>query len=289
MATAGEELPVTNHHDVYPGIDPSPFYFAKSYKDKVVIISGASRGIGEEIAITYARCGAILSLLARTNEALVRVKQSILHEVPEAKIEIYAADVTDCDAIESAVMDTVKKFGRIDIVVPNAGKCDAWDKPFSQKDPKEWWKTVEVNLRGVYNLAHYTLPRLEESEGYLVVVSSVGAQSRITYSSPYSISKHALNRFVEFVTIEHPKVKSFSFHPGGIRTELALSSRRLDDLLVDAVELPAATMLQLTSGRFDWLSSRFISTNWDLDEMEKNWKNNIIDQNALINKLCIPV
>lgn len=182
-------------------------------------------------------------------------------------------------------------------------------KAFSQKDPNDWWKTVEVNLRGVYNLAHYSLPHLEETCGYLLVVSSVGAQSRISYSSPYCISKHALNRFVEFVTIgtrgnisfdfdlksmlltfsEHPNVKSFSFHPGGVRTELSLSSRVLDDLLVDAVELPAATILQLTSGRFDWLSSRYISTNWDLDEMERTWKNSIIDQNALVNKLCIPV
>jgi len=284
-----EDLPVTKHHDVYPSIDPKPFYAAKTYKDKVVVISGASRGIGEEIAITYARCGAILSLLARSKEALLGVKKLILNEVPEAKIEIYAADVTDCDGIESAIEDTVKKFGRLDIVIPNAGKCDAWDRPFSQKDPNDWWKTVEVNLRGVYNLAHYSLPHLEETCGYLLVVSSVGAQSRISYSSPYCISKHALNRFVEFVTIEHPNVKSFSFHPGGVRTELSLSSRVLDDLLVDAVELPAATILQLTSGRFDWLSSRFISTNWDLDEMERTWKNSIIDQNALVNKLCIPV
>lgn len=94
-----------------------------------------------------------MSLLARSKEALLGVKKSILNEVPEAQIEIYAADVTDCDAVEIAIEGTVKKFGRIDIVIPNAGKCDAWDKPFSQKDPREWWKTVEVNLRGVYNLA----------------------------------------------------------------------------------------------------------------------------------------
>ncbi len=113
---------------VYPRIVPKPFYAAKTYKDKVVVISGASRGIGEEIAITYARCGAILSLLARSKEALLGVKKLILDEVPEAKIEIYAADVTDCDGIESAIEDTVKKFGRLDIVIPDAGKCDAWDR-----------------------------------------------------------------------------------------------------------------------------------------------------------------
>lgn len=161
---------------VYAGIDPKPVIAAQAYKNKVVLISGASRGIGQEIALTYARAGATLSLLARSLEGLASVKDAIIKEVPDARVEVFKADVTKPLEVKAAVDGTVEKFGKIDIVIANAGKAERWDKSkdsfnftsplaltyfsrdnlgFTEQDPSDWWRTIEVNIRGVFNLAQY--------------------------------------------------------------------------------------------------------------------------------------
>lgn len=139
-------------------------------------MTGASRGIGSEIALYYARAGASLALLSRTQAVLDKTKAHILEAVPKAQIITFVADVVDTQAIKAAVDGTVKTFSKIDIVVANAGKADPWKKrmftscstscdvmtyiicfssAFTEYDPDNWWKTVEVNVRGVYNVAQY--------------------------------------------------------------------------------------------------------------------------------------
>lgn len=143
-------------------------------------MTGASRGIGSEIALYYARAGASLALLSRTQAVLDKTKAHILEAAPKAQITTFVADVVDTQAIKAAVDGTVKTFGKIDIVVANAGKADPWKKrmftscstscgvmtyiicffspAFTEYDPDNWWKTVEVNVRGVYNVAQYVYP-----------------------------------------------------------------------------------------------------------------------------------
>ena len=113
---------------MYPGIETKHFYDSQAFRDKVVIVSGASRGIGEEIARTYARAGASLSLLARSLSALQSVKATIESELSSSRVEVFETDVTDPKAVENAVRSTVEKFGKVDIVVANAGKTSRWDQ-----------------------------------------------------------------------------------------------------------------------------------------------------------------
>ena len=75
-------------------------------------------------------------------------------------------------------------------------------------------------------------------------------------ASDYAISKHALNRLAEYITLENADVKAFSLHPGGIKTAMGNLVPQLAHLLIDTLQLPACTMLRLTSGREDWLSGR---------------------------------
>lgn len=149
MPTPPEDLPVTLHHEyvshlhkppsiefrcsIYPGIDPTSHFKNKTYAGKIVLITGSSRGIGQEIALFYARSGASLALLARDQSSLDVVKELILKDEEVVKdgsvrVEVFVADVCDVKEVEGAVRGAVGKFGKLDIVVANAGKADLYDR-----------------------------------------------------------------------------------------------------------------------------------------------------------------
>ena len=109
-----------NQISVYPFIDPQVHYDAQTYAGKVVLITGASRGIGLETAIYYARAGASLTIIARKKETLDISKDMILREKPSAQVLTFTADVRDVKKAEEAVAATVARFGRLDILVANA-------------------------------------------------------------------------------------------------------------------------------------------------------------------------
>ena len=142
-----------------------------------MLISGASRGIGARTALQYARAGASLTLVARTQAALDASKEAILRECPSAQVFTFPADVRDVKKAEEAVAATVAHFGRLDILVANAATVRPMDKrtlgrphvytvitalvadlfppptpqAFASKDPNGWWDVLEVNIRGPYN------------------------------------------------------------------------------------------------------------------------------------------
>ncbi|KAF5347397.1 hypothetical protein D9758_011257 [Tetrapyrgos nigripes] len=277
--------------------------------DKVVYISGANGVIGEGVAISFAQAGANVVIGARRKEAAESARANILKEAPKATVIEVLADVCKPDQVEAAVKTIIEKFGRLDVAIAVAGKSQSWELSLADTDPNAWWEVIEVNIRGVYNVAkdrerdlnrstsRYTLPYLNTSKGYFIAFSSMSAQLRIPNASSYSVSKHAVTRFVEFVTLENPNVKAYSFHPGGIRTPLSLESIRkkpkevaeaMEAFLVDKPELPAATLLYLTSGKADWLSGRYVSANWDLGEVESKFKDAIIEKKALVSRLALP-
>lgn len=150
-----------------------------------------------------------------------------------------------------------------------------------------------------------TLPHLDQTKGYLIIISSGAAQFRIPLASDYCVSKHAVVRFNEFVAMgkqprhsplsrltpssaEHPDVKSFAVHPGSIKTDTSMNNPAWEPYMIDSPRLPAATALRLTSGKDNYLSGRFVSCNWDLDEVEKNYKVKIVEDSALVSRLSVP-
>jgi NAD(P)-dependent dehydrogenase (short-subunit alcohol dehydrogenase family) len=93
-----------------------------------VLITGASRGIGEEIALQYARAGANLTLVARSEADLEATRKAILRERPSAQVLVFLGEVQDLAKAEEAVATTVRQFGRLDILVANAGLLRPMDK-----------------------------------------------------------------------------------------------------------------------------------------------------------------
>ncbi|KZS96619.1 NAD-P-binding protein, partial [Sistotremastrum niveocremeum HHB9708] len=291
-------VPFTQHHDVYPGIDINGA-LKEGARGKVVLITGSSKGIGAETARKYAQAGAKgLILAARTISNLEALKNEILQNKsrrpsdfhPELQVELCETDVTLVAQVQETVKKGIEAFGRLDVVICNAGYMTSWI-PIVEHDPETWWKTW---VRGTFNVAHSTLPHLVKSKGHIVVITSVGAQMRIPGGSAYMNGKHALNRFAEFINAEYGEqgVKSFALHPGCMMTELASCSPQFVAMVdagaieIDEIALPASVLLRLTSGTEDWLSGRYVSANWDLDDVNKH-KDKIIAEELLINKLAL--
>ncbi|KAI9467354.1 NAD-P-binding protein [Lactarius psammicola] len=285
-----EDLPVTNRHDVYSTIDPKDAFANQTYRGKVVLITGASRGIGQETAITYAMAGADVTIAGRSQETLDKTAAAIHAAVSGAQVLAVPTDVRDPKATEAAVQATLERFGRLDVLIANAGVLNNMNQKLADKDPDRWWNTFEVNIRGVYNIVRASLSALEKTSGRIVVVSSGAAQLRIPHASDYATSKHAVNRLVEFIALEYPKLTAFTLHPGTVKTQMTGEAgiEPPDDLIFDTPQLPAATMLYLTSGRIDWLNGKYLAATWDIGEIERDWKEKVEAGNVLINKLAIP-
>ena len=109
-------------------IDPKVHYDAQTFANKVVLVTGASRGIGAQTALQYAKAGASLVLVARTQAALEASKDAILRERPSALVLTFPADVRDVKKAEEAVAATIARFGRLDILVANAAALRPLDK-----------------------------------------------------------------------------------------------------------------------------------------------------------------
>ncbi|KZV80123.1 NAD(P)-binding protein, partial [Exidia glandulosa HHB12029] len=209
-----------------------------------MFITGASRGIGRTTAIFFAKAGAAVAIAARSDGLLDETRAEILKAAPEAKVEKYIVDVKNTAQVQNAIEAAAKAFGRLDVVIANAGSVRRFEGTMDQEDAAAWWHTMEINVFGVYNAIRASAKYLRETDGYFFAVSSLAAQVRVPGASDYCTSKHAVNRLIEFIAQENPGVKAFSLGPGIVATQMNVESGAVD-AAEDTVELPAATMLYL--------------------------------------------
>jgi len=265
----------TIHHKSYPAIDPNQW----DLSGRAVLVTGASRGIGRATALSYARAGASqIAILARSSTDLDEVETSMLavaHESGRKPPDVLkiAVDVTDATAVGSAAAATRATFGRLDVLVNNAGFSEL-NRPIVESDAEEWWTTWTVNVRGPYLVTRAFLPLLLESSNgarVIVNVASVAALRVRPGASAYFTSKLALLRFNEFIELEYGSkgVVPIAIHPGAIFTDMA---RRLPEeyhsIFVDTPELAADFIVWLSKDKKAWLSGRYVSCNWDVTELE---------------------
>ncbi|NMC20435.1 MAG: SDR family oxidoreductase [Thermogutta sp.] len=291
-----QDLALTEWHARYEAIDPASA-LQGSAAGKVVFITGASQGIGLATAVAFAQAGAkAVYLTARSQRALEAACDRIRRTNPNTQCAYSPCNVTSAEQVEAAVADCVKKFGGIDVADANAGRLGPWAK-IGESDPASWWHTWEVNLRGAYHVIRFTMAHLIESArrwaaqgssgGHLILVSSVGAQLLMPTASDYQTSKHAINRLCEFVQVDHGQdgIKCFSVGPGGVATDLA---RNMPEdyyhYLTDTPELPAGFIVWLASGKADWARGRYLSANWDVEELI-SLKEKILRDDLLVNRL----
>jgi len=155
-------------------------------------------------------------------------------------------------------------------LINNAGYLEEFI-PIIDSDPSEWWKTWEVNVRGIYYVTKAFLPLLLKGGDKTVVnLSSIGAHGLRPGASGYQTTKLAVLKFTEFIMAEHTDqgVLAYSVHPGGVLTELAsnMPKETHSTLLTDKAEVASDTIVYLTQTRREWLAGRYISCVWDMPE-----------------------
>ena len=169
------------------------------FRSKSILITGASSGIGEELALQLAAADAHLTLTARRRElldALARRISNAGHETPL----VVPADVTRDGDLENAVREAARAHGKLDIVIANAGFGIVG--PFSRLTLDDYRRQFETNVFGVLRTLYAGLPEIQKSHGNLVLIGSVAGWGSTPGASPYAMSKFAVRALANAITPE---------------------------------------------------------------------------------------
>jgi NAD(P)-dependent dehydrogenase (short-subunit alcohol dehydrogenase family) len=187
------------------------------FNDQVIIITGASSGIGWELALQLAEQGARLVLAARSAEKLVELAELCRKRGGQALA--VPTDITRPEACKALIAQAQAAFGRIDMLVNNAG-ATMW-APFDQvQDITIFEKIIQVNYLGSMYCTYFALPYLKQSRGRIVAVSSLAGKAGVPTRSGYAASKHAMVGFFDSlrVELEGSGVSITLVYPGFIAT-----------------------------------------------------------------------
>ncbi|MFI8379537.1 SDR family oxidoreductase [Leeuwenhoekiella sp. NPDC079379] len=214
-----------------------------SLQNKIVIVTGASSGIGEATAKTLAKAGANVVLSARRTDRLKELKETI--EKEGGKAHVITADVTSKEDWKRVIEETHNTYGKVDILVNNAGLMPLSFIENLKVD--EWDKMVDVNIKGVLNGVASVVPDMKESKsGHIINISSVAGRKIMPAGAVYCATKYAVRALSEGIRLEMgPKynTKVTSIEPGFVATELTntITDDDVKDMMSQYEDL---TMLQ---------------------------------------------
>ena len=195
------------------------------FENKVVLITGASGGMGRAIAQKFAEVGAKVALndIAPAEEALKKLVQ----ELNESKALIsthafraFVADVSKFEEVEKMIQDIQKEFGRLDILVNNAGITQ--DRTLAKMTKEEWQKVIDIDLTGVFNCSKAALPLIIANQGKIINISSLVGQRGNFGQVNYAAAKAGIIGFTKALTKEVGRfgVTVNAVAPGFIETRL---------------------------------------------------------------------
>lgn len=218
----------------------------ENIKDKVVVITGASSGLGEAAAKILAKHGAKVVLAARRRDRLEKLAKEI--EAEGGVALACEADVTDKKQVEKTAAAAVEKFGRIDVLVNNAGLMAL--SPLSSGKTDEWDRMIDINLKGVlYGIAAVWPVFEKQNSGHFINISSVaGLKVSAPGNSVYSATKFAVRALSEGLRVESAgKFRVTTILPGYVESELkyGTSDEKTRDAVVGAYakyEIPASSV-----------------------------------------------
>lgn len=202
----------------------------KGLTQKVVVITGASSGIGEELAYAFAREKAIPVLIARNEEKLLTVKDHCLQTTD--KCYVFPCDVTNMEELKAVVTEIITTIGRVDILVNNAGMSQrsyAIDTPLANDRA-----IMELNFFSKVAITKMILPlMISQQSGHIVVISSIVGKFGFPMRTAYSASKHAIQGFFESLRVELMDDNIFVsiISPGRIHTNISKNALTKDGSL----------------------------------------------------------
>lgn len=199
------------------------------FSKKVVVVTGAGSGIGEATAQRFASEGAAVVLVGRTEEKL----QATLKSLEGGDHLVRATDMAEADEVEQLVDEVLKKYGRVDVVVNNAGV--AAQGRVHEGDYADWEKAIKVDLYGVFHSCRYFMPALIKSQGNIVNVSSVSGLGGDWGMSFYNAAKGGVTNFTRSLAMDQgaDKVRVNAVCPGLIITPMASDIKENEPLLAE--------------------------------------------------------
>jgi len=197
------------------------------FKSKVIIVTGSSSGIGAGTAIKFAKeAAAAVVLHGRKEDSLKNVKEQVEKAGQgQTKVHIVVGDITDQKVREKLINETVQKFGRLDVLINNAGL--SMPSPISATSIDVFDKLIDVNVRAAIVVTQLAIPHLVKAKGSIVNISSVASLRAMPNFVFYCMSKVALDHFTRCLAVElGPKgVRVNCINPGSIpETELGARS-----------------------------------------------------------------
>ena len=239
--TLGLDFVDMQHHDSYDYIKPEQF----DLKGRAVFITGASRGLGRAIAISYAKAGAsYIGIGARSS--LDEIKKEVEEAAKGAgralpKVLALKLDVTNRESVAQSAKEVESAFGRCDILINNSGYMEKQVR-IMEADPDDWWQCWTVNIFGTFLTTRAFLPLLlscSDSLKTIVNMSSTWGHTKLSGGSGYQLTKFATMRFSELCNAEYGNqgLLSYHIHPGSVKTDLANAlAPEMQQFLIDAPE-----------------------------------------------------
>jgi NAD(P)-dependent dehydrogenase (short-subunit alcohol dehydrogenase family) len=254
---------------------------------QIAVITGGGRGLGQAFAYALADAGVHVVITARSEDEIRKTVKQI--EQKGGVATFITADVTNSEATRQVIETVEQQVGPIDLLINNAGSFRAFGR-VADIDAEEWWREVEINVRGPFLYTNAVLPNMiKRHHGRIINIASVSGLEGLAITSAYSVSKTALIRFTESTAIETKEhgIKVFAIHPGTVRTPMndyvyqsqevkarapevqqyfqQLYTANHDTPIEQSVEL----VLQLASGQADTLSGCYISVTDDISMLAK--------------------
>ncbi len=185
--------------------------------NKVALVTGGTKGIGLAIAESMLEHGMKVMITGRKAEGVKTIVDKLNESYGTSVIGV-AADVRDHKAMVDAVNLTIKDFGKLDILIANAGVGHF--SPIDEMTEAQWHETIDVNLTGVFHSVSASIPEIKSSKGYIITISSLAGTNFFARGAAYNASKFGLVGFTQAVMLDLRKygVKVSTIMPGSVST-----------------------------------------------------------------------
>ena len=196
-------------------------------QEKVALITGASQGLGKALALAFAREGASVAVNSRSEEGIRPVAEEI--ESLGGDVLALAADVSASADVERLIQATVERFGRVDVLVNNAGVLGPRVE-IEEYPEDEWRRVIDANLTGPFLVSKAAIPHLPSGGSIINVVSGVSVEGRAGWGA-YSVSKFGIEGLTQILAaeLEGRGIRANAVDPGGMRTEMRAAAYPEED------------------------------------------------------------
>ncbi|KAJ6134417.1 Glucose/ribitol dehydrogenase [Penicillium sp. IBT 18751x] len=258
----------TWHSESYPSISPTRPEL--SAQGKAVLVTGGGTGIGAETAMAFASAGASrIALLGRREKPLLATKASIEKKFPNVEVYVASTDVTDQSQVNMAFSNFTSRRN-IDVLVSGAATIGPMGS-VKDVDSARLLEAVQQNLKGALYVAQAFLRHASEHAVAIDINSSAAHVNFAEGFAAYTVAKLAVYRLWDCLAFENPNLRIFHIQPGIVDTDMNREAGGVKATgIEDHVSLPAHFCVWLASPEAQFLKSKFLWANWDIDELKAN-------------------